>query len=179
MAISSHFAPVKIGPRMRQQSFIGGALGANNPTRLLLSEASNAFGGDQRVAQIISLGSGSIKSLSLDAVSETGVSRLGNEIVADCEMVAQELSTRLFNVDVYLRLKVEKGMDNICIDNWLELGEIEGHTRVYFENPAVSEALDSSLRRLQEKVGTTTLGQISMNNQITRSLSTHFSYSFF
>ena len=61
MAAPPYFEPVKIGPKMRQQSFVGGALGANNPTRLLLSEACNIFGNDQRVAQIISLGSGQQK----------------------------------------------------------------------------------------------------------------------
>ena len=161
MAVPSHFSPAKVGPYMRQQSFVGGALGANNPTRLLLTEASGAFGGDQRVSQIISLGSGSAKALSLDTVSkEAGVARLLNEMAADCEIVAQELSTRLFNVDAYLRLKVELEMDNIGIDSWLELGDFETHTRIYLENSAVSEALDVSLKRLQERIGTITLGRI-------------------
>ena len=162
MAAPSHFSPIKIGPPLRQQNFVGGALGANNPTRLLLNEACNVFGKDQRVAQIISIASGSAKALSLDTVStESGVTRLLTEMAADCEMVAQELSVRLFNVDAYLRLKVETGMDNIHVDNWLELGDIEAHTRIYFENAAVSDAIDTSLRRLQEKVGSITLGQIS------------------
>ena len=83
-------------------------------------------------------------------------------MAADCEIVAHELSTRLFNVDAYLRLKAEVGMENMCIDNWLELGDIDAHTRIYFENPAVSEALESSLRRLQDRNGGVTLGHISM-----------------
>ena len=149
---------------MRQQCFVGGPLGAHNPTRLLLTEASTVFGKDQRIAQIISLGSGSSRALSLDAVSrEAGLGRLLAEMATDCELVAQELSTRLFDVEAYLRLKVEKGMDDMCIDRWLELGDVEAHTRIYLENSAVSEALDSSLQRLHARVGTITLGQISMH----------------
>ncbi|KIM24402.1 hypothetical protein M408DRAFT_44572, partial [Serendipita vermifera MAFF 305830] len=58
ISFPSHFLPVKIGPPRRQQSFVGNVLGANNPTRLLLEEASNMYGKDRRVAQIISLGCG-------------------------------------------------------------------------------------------------------------------------
>ncbi|KIM22350.1 hypothetical protein M408DRAFT_49170, partial [Serendipita vermifera MAFF 305830] len=65
MAIQSHFLPVKIGPRRTQELFIGGPLGTNNPTRLLLAEASKVFGKNRRVAQIISLGCGLPRALSI------------------------------------------------------------------------------------------------------------------
>ncbi|KIM24406.1 hypothetical protein M408DRAFT_47389, partial [Serendipita vermifera MAFF 305830] len=58
ISIPSHFLPVKIGPPRRQQAFVGSVTGANNPTRLLLNEASIMYGKDRRVAQIISLGCG-------------------------------------------------------------------------------------------------------------------------
>ncbi|KIM20866.1 hypothetical protein M408DRAFT_81414, partial [Serendipita vermifera MAFF 305830] len=65
MALPSYFLPVKIGPLRRQQSFVGGVLGSNNPTRMLLEEASKLYGKDRRVAQIISLGCGLPRVLSL------------------------------------------------------------------------------------------------------------------
>ena len=40
MATPPYFSPIKCGPRGRQQVFIGGPHGANNPTRELLKEAS-------------------------------------------------------------------------------------------------------------------------------------------
>ncbi|KIM22761.1 hypothetical protein M408DRAFT_279258 [Serendipita vermifera MAFF 305830] len=105
IAVPSHFSPVKIGPENRQQTFVGGSRGANNPTRLLLNEASNIFGKDKRVAQIVSIGSGLANVLSLDGLAEgAGVARLLNEMAADCQLVAQELATRLFHVEAYLRL---------------------------------------------------------------------------
>ncbi|KIM22810.1 hypothetical protein M408DRAFT_39440, partial [Serendipita vermifera MAFF 305830] len=58
MSLPSYFQPVKIGPPRRQQSFIGGVLGANNPTQLLLKETYNIYGQDRRVAQIMSIGCG-------------------------------------------------------------------------------------------------------------------------
>ena len=45
--------------------------------------------------------------------------------------------------------------------NWASLGEIETHTAFHVETPAVIRALDESLKRLKECVGTVTLAQLS------------------
>ena len=166
ISVPSYFSSVKIGPPRRAQSFIGGPLGANNATRELLKEAGLAFGNDKRVAQIISIGCGMPRTLSLeDAKDDTGVGRLLKEMAANCHMVAQELSNRLFNVEAYRRFDVERGMDNMEIDNWSVLGDIETHTRSYIEVDAVTKALENSLQCLRDKIGTATLGQISKCTQ--------------
>ncbi|KIM30321.1 hypothetical protein M408DRAFT_324460 [Serendipita vermifera MAFF 305830] len=113
VSLPSHFLPVKIGPPRMQQSFLGSVLGGNNPTRLLLEEASKVYGKDRRVAQIISLGCGLPRVLSVNSLYEANANRLLKEIAADCEMVANELSTRLFNIDAYLRLNVNRGMETL------------------------------------------------------------------
>jgi len=162
IATPAFFSPVVIGPRMRQQNFVGGPWCANNPTRELLKEATNAFGKDRRVAQILSIGSGRPKVLAVDSLATTdNVRRLAEVIGMNCEMVAKELSTRLFSADAYLRLNVDRGMESVQIDDWNGLGVIEGHTNAYLETTAVAEALEASLRRLYGRVGTLTLGQIS------------------
>jgi hypothetical protein len=162
MSIPSYFLPVKIGQRLRQQGFIGGPLGANNPTRELLKEASNVFGKDRRIAQIISIGSGSPHTLSLEtSTKEAGFLRLVKELAADCETVAQELHTRLYNVQAYLRLNVDRGMESVGMEDWSILGDIESHTGAYITVASVSESLDTSLRNLRGRVGTVTLGQLS------------------
>jgi hypothetical protein len=79
----------------------------------------------------------------------------------DCEAVDKELSTRLCGMDEYLRLNVERGMEYMAMNEWDDLGAIETHTSAYVECPAISDALDASLKRLQGGTGTTTLGQIS------------------
>jgi hypothetical protein len=162
MAVPSQFLPVKIGPRGRQQSFAGGAVGANNPARELLKEASVVFGNKRRIAQIISIGSGLRPILSLD--SETNRVNFGHPlkvIATDCEAVAQDLHTRLYNVGAYLRLNVERGMESITMEDWNELGAIESHTGAYIAVASVSKSLDTSLRHLRERIGTVTLGQVS------------------
>ena len=158
----SLFSPVKIGPRLREQKFIGGALGANNPTRELLKEASNVFGKDKRVAQILSIGSGRSHLISLDpGATEETVNQLGQDLASDCEMVARELSTRLYNVDAYLRLNVERGMEDIKMDDWTGLGDIESHTVTYLEGSGMTDMIEASLQRLNNRVGSVTLAQIS------------------
>jgi len=162
MAVPSHFSPVKIGPRLRQQAFIGGAIGANNPTRDLLKEASSVFGNESRVAQIISIGSGIRPVLSINSeINEANLSRLLKDIAADCETVAQVLHTRFYNINAYLRLNVERGLENVTVEDWNELGAIESHTAAYIAVASISGSIDASLRRLREGVGTVTLRQIS------------------
>jgi hypothetical protein len=162
MAVPSLFSPVKIGPRLRQQSFVGGAFGANNPTRELLKEASTLFGPNRRVAQVLSIGSGLPRVISTESLDgDEGAHRLLREMATDCEMVAQELSTRLYTIDAYLRLNVDKGMELVAMTDWNELGSIESHTAVYIATATVTGALETSVRHLQERTGALTLEQIS------------------
>jgi hypothetical protein len=151
---------VKIG--RSQQSFIGGAVGTNNPTRELLKEAGTVFGNERRVAQIISIGCGVPPVLSLQSITnETGVGRLLKDIPDECETVAKELAVRLYDVDAYLRLSVEKGIGDIGMDQWGMLGAIEMHTACYIESQTIMRALEVSLKRLMQRSGSVTLGHIS------------------
>jgi hypothetical protein len=149
-------------PGRSHQSFVGGALGGHNPTRELLKEAGTVFGNERRVAQIISIGCGVPPVLSLQAATnETGAGRLLKEIPGECEMVAKELTARLYDVDAYLRLSVEKGIGNIEMDQWGMLGDIEMHTACYIETQTITHALEASLKRLKQSSGTVTLGHLS------------------
>ncbi|KIM22335.1 hypothetical protein M408DRAFT_79170 [Serendipita vermifera MAFF 305830] len=161
MAIQSHFLPVKIGPRRTQESFIGGPLGTNNPTRLLLEEASRVFGKNRRVAQIISLGCGLPRALSMNSSENTRIDRILKDITTDCEMVANELAGRLATIDAYLRLNVIKGMESLEMKDWDHLGAVGTHTATYLAMGGISESIDSSLRRMQARVGSVTLSQLS------------------
>ena len=153
---------MKFGPRSRQQTFKGGPRGANNPTRELLKEASTIFGREKLVCQIVSLGCGRLHISSMEMDTDTeGATRWVQEMEADCEAVAKELSTRLCNMDEYLRLNVERGMERQLMSEWDDLGPIETHTSAYVEMADISETIEASLRRLQGSTGTVTLGEIS------------------
>jgi hypothetical protein len=163
MATPSHFSPIKIGPRGRQQIFIGGPHGAYNPTRELLKEASAIFGKEKLIAQIISLGCGRahVPSMERNLISED-VDRSVQDMAADCDTVDKELSTRFDDLEAYLRLNVERGMENLVMNKWDDLGPIETHTSAYIETAEISGSLDASLNRLRGSAGTVTLGEISM-----------------
>ncbi|KIM22787.1 hypothetical protein M408DRAFT_332742 [Serendipita vermifera MAFF 305830] len=165
-AIQSYFLPVEMGPRRVRESFIGGALGANNPTRLLLEEADKVFGKNRRIAQILSLGCGLSRVQSVNASDRVDIDRLLKEVMRDCDTVANELSTRLFNVDAYLRLNVNRGMEFLEMKDWNTLGAVGTHTATYLATPCISESIDNSLRGLRERVGSVTLGQLSHSSKI-------------
>jgi hypothetical protein len=162
MATPYYFSPIKIGPRGRQQTFVGGPLGAKNPTRELLKEASTIFGKEKLVSQVVSIGCGRSHVSSMEAYTDTnGDIRLVQEMAAECEGVEKDLSTRLCDMGEYLRLNVERGMENLVMTEWDDLGPIESHTSAYIDTDMTSEALDSSLKHLQGRTGAVTLGQIS------------------
>jgi hypothetical protein len=85
----------------------------------------------------------------------------GPTLLNGIERVAQELATQPFNVDAYLRLNVDRGMENTEMSNWDELGAIEGYTETYLAVTVVTKAIDPGLKRLQDRVGAITLGQLS------------------
>lgn len=161
IAVPSLFSPVKIGSEIIAQSFIGGALGANNPTRELFKEGINIFKKERRVAQIISLGSGSPRALSVNALANNGIGQLLKYMTIDSENLAKDLGTRLFNIDAYARFNVDKGMEDLNMDDWTGLGDIASHTSTYIEKPTVEKAINMCLKHLQEKLGTVTLGKLS------------------
>jgi hypothetical protein len=119
-----------------------------------------------RVSTILSIGSGRPALVAFDGPTPAS-HELMSGIVLDCERVARELATQLFNVDAYLRLTVDRGMENTEMSDWGGLGTIKSHTETYLEIPVVTKAIDSSLQRLQDRVGSITLGQLSTFTLIT------------
>jgi hypothetical protein len=100
--------------------------------------------------------------VSLEAVDSADVSsQLLKALYTDCETVASELFMRLVNVDAYIRLNVESGLEASSLDDWRGLGAIEQTTNAYVETSAVICLLEESLGYLQSRVGTATLAQIS------------------
>jgi len=162
MAVPTIFSPVKIETR----SFVGGALGASNPTQVLLNEAIAIFDKKDerktRIAQIISLGSGAPPIMTAATMTDPqGVGQVMQVMTADSEVLARELSVRLFSNDAYIRFNVDRGMENVSVDDWSGLGEISNYTDEYVQRPGVTKDIDACLKRIRERIGTTTLWQIS------------------
>jgi len=166
MAIPSFFSPVVIGDDLTGQSFVGGAIVTTNPTRELITEAGVTFQKDISLLQVLSLGHGTPRVLSVDELATTqGVNRSPEDLEV-------ELRTR---VDEYLRLGVISGMEDISIDKWSVLGAIRTHTEVYLGKFDVSERLDGFLRRLYKTSGIVTLEKIGGLIQIQKDVATVYS----
>jgi hypothetical protein len=164
LAIPPLFDPVPIGSKLRQQKFIGGALGFYNPTREILKEAKEAYGDDQRVALILSIGCGVSPSVSLDTLSSLSskLDSLVKYIGTDCERVAREMANQLIQVDAYIRLNVNHGLEAVKFDEWSCINSIESHVKTYLQVASVTRAVDTASEKIMKRIGSITVGQLSM-----------------
>jgi hypothetical protein len=164
LAIPSLLDPVPIGPKLRQRRFIGGALGFYNPTRELLKEAKMVYGDDQRVALVLSLGSGSPSIMSIESSTSLSfnMESLVKYIGTDCERVAREMAIQSIQVDAYVRLNVNRGLEDTRFDDWNCISSIEGPIKTYLEASSVTQAVDTASEKISKRIGSITLGQLSM-----------------
>jgi hypothetical protein len=163
LAVPPLFDPVPIGPRLRKQRFIGGALGFYNPTREILKEAKVAYGDDQRVAVILSLGCGVPPAMTHDSSTSLSynLESLVKYISTDCERVARELATQLIQVDAYVRLNTPYGQETIRFDDWSCISSVEGGVKAYLEAASGTCAVDGVAEKIKKQIGSITLGQLS------------------
>ncbi|KIM22411.1 hypothetical protein M408DRAFT_290388 [Serendipita vermifera MAFF 305830] len=145
VAVPPFFSPISIGEHLMKQKFVGGAFIMTNPTRELLEEARRVFGKDTHMFQVFNIGSGLRRVHSLDVSEPT--SDISRSPELENEAIASEMSTR---VDKYLRLDVNRGMEDITMDQWNKLGLIRSHTEAYLDTADVRTKLDSFWRRLHE-----------------------------
>jgi hypothetical protein len=130
--------------------------------RQVREEARSKFGDERKVSLILSLGSGrpAVLSLDLRASVQDSLHNLLLHVVLDCEKAARELPDQLLQFEGYLRLNVTQGMENLKISDWDKLGSISEHTDVYLHKPDIGTRIDNRSRLLQERGGSTCLGQL-------------------
>ncbi|PVF95715.1 hypothetical protein CPB86DRAFT_787723, partial [Serendipita vermifera] len=168
MAIPSICDPVHIGNRLRQQAFIGGASGFTNPTHEIIAEAKSAFRNETWLALLLSLGMGRPGIFSLDMPTIDASSQFESvlsRMALDCETVAQSLADQLLEVDAYVWLNVDQGLEDLKVDDWSDLGTIETHTTAYLDDTFVNKVVSAGSQKLVNRVGALTLGQLSGSTQ--------------
>jgi hypothetical protein len=145
-----------------KQEFIGTPFTDHNPTREILREAWLTFG-DKQVCCLLSLGSGRPAPLSLTELSrrEGNTQTTLRRIIHENEKLATELSHQLRHVSSYLRLNVDRGMENIQNSDWQNLGPIMDHTYIYLGDPMIIDSIDILTRCLVQRIGTVTLRELS------------------
>lgn len=147
---------------MREQKFYAASLGYNNPIQEVIGEAERVFGSDKKASVILSIGSGRPQVVSLDpSLSDSDdLNNILTRMLADCEQVAQEIAKQLEILGPYLRLNVDRGVEEVQIFEWDKLGAIETHTTVYLSGTAITKDIDRLLIALQGGSTSATLGQL-------------------
>ncbi|XP_006457717.1 hypothetical protein AGABI2DRAFT_190154, partial [Agaricus bisporus var. bisporus H97] len=143
-AAPTFFKRIEIG---RNQPFIDGGLGRNNPSQVVLEEAKALFGARQ-IGCLVSIGTGQAKTTEIkepgiwQRIIPTGVIGALKAISTDCESTHQAMLRHFANLpNTYFRLNVEQGMQKITLSKWEKLSNVEAHTDQYMQKVEVAEKL--------------------------------------
>ncbi|KAJ6533869.1 hypothetical protein DFH09DRAFT_1284320 [Mycena vulgaris] len=158
-AAPTFFKQIKIGPPGMKEAFVDGGMGQNNPLAALLSEAKVIFP-DRQIACIISLGTGQPhtinipKSSLLKRVFPLDVVEAIKGIATDCEKEHQSFAHHFDSVPhVYFRFNVERGMQDIQLNQWEKLGDVAANTRQYILSHPAGSQLAEGVKSLLERIG--------------------------
>ena len=164
-AAPTFFKRIEIG---RNQPFIDGGLGCNNPSQVVLKEAEALFGARQ-IGCLVSIGTGKAKVTDIKKpgffqwIIPTDVINALKEIASDCETTHQEMLGRFANLpDTYFRLNVEQGMQGIKPFEWEKLSKVEAHTANYMEDKEVEPKLALLVSAIRVPRAQLLLKQLSM-----------------
>ncbi|KAF9470349.1 FabD/lysophospholipase-like protein [Pholiota conissans] len=162
-AAPTFFKRILIG---RDQPYIDGGLGYNNPCQTVLDEARSLFG-DRQVGCLVSIGTGRVQAIAIERprwfqqVIPTNVIDALVAITTDCERTHQEMSERFAKLsNTYFRLNVEQGMQGIELSEWEKLSTVEAHTVQYMKEREVQEKLASLVGVIQSPRAQVTLEQL-------------------
>jgi predicted acylesterase/phospholipase RssA len=143
-AAPTFFKRIEIG---RQQPFVDGGLGRNNPSHLLLEEANGLFPARQ-LGCLVSIGTGQAEVISIkkpgifQRIVPTNTIDVLKAIATDCEFTHQSMLGLFANSpNTYFRLNVDQGMQGIELSRWDELSHVEAHTTQYMKKKEVVEKL--------------------------------------
>jgi hypothetical protein len=133
------FPPLRIGPKHMQEELVSAVDGCNNPTLQAVEEAHNAFGRDQKVACLLSLGTGKPGNRSVTMESL----QLAQMIARDTESTAEQLNRRYSGLQIYFRLSVDRTLELGTGSQAIEqtVGRITSYTSTYLETHTISETL--------------------------------------
>jgi len=167
-AAPKFFKAISIGDQDLKEQFISASLGCSNPVTLVLDEAKNVFGHLQKVACIVSIGTGHPGTISWKSSGTLGqmftadLAAILERICTDCESTAEQLLKHFPLLSgVYYRLNVEQGLQSVTLVDWEKLSEIKTHTLQYFHQTKTTESLDSIARILCDCPGYIAFGDLN------------------
>ncbi|KAG8743825.1 hypothetical protein FRC10_011373 [Ceratobasidium sp. 414] len=172
MAHPELFDSISIGELPVRMPFVDGSLGCSNPTAHTLTEAQ-AVHPSGHLSCVISIGAGHAstiqipKSRPFQRVLPTSVLAVMRSIATDSERVAQEMAMRFRQAtDVYFRLNVDQGMQNIQTSEWEKLSKVAAHTVSYTSYPEASEKVDRAAKAIADRKASVAMCQADGGLQV-------------
>jgi len=157
-AVPKFFKEIELG---RKQPFIDGGFGNNNPSKLVLEEASKIFGSRQ-VGCMVSIGTGQVGIITVRApryFQPTNIFEVMHAIATDCEKTHEGILSSNSPNTVYFRLNVDQGMQGIQFSEWEKLADVEAHTTQYMRTNKVGEMLSLTVNAIEQLRICETCGQ--------------------
>ncbi|KAI9869902.1 MAG: hypothetical protein M1830_004948, partial [Pleopsidium flavum] len=184
-AAPTFFKRIQIGEPGLQEDFIDAGLGCNNPMRQLILEAVREFGEDRDVGCIVSIGTGKPEvtrfkkpGFGFQRVLPLDLIKVLGSMASDSEAEAMELRERYKNCPgLYHRLNVDRGLENVSLEEWEMLGDVKTQTIAYLTGPDVSREVDEIVEALLGRPPRTfTLGQLDGSVPASSHFATHYLY---
>ena len=154
-AAPTFFERIEIGPEGAKQEFVDAGVGCNNPIKEVIKEAGLIWSLKRKVACIVSIGTGQAKVIRYEKRSKIETKlpiKLAESLVAlatDSGQAAEEMEERYQGNDrAYQRLNVDRGLQDIDVEEWEKLGKVEGYTEDYVAQAAVSGKIDEIVTAL-------------------------------
>ena len=183
-AAPTFFKRIEIG---RDQPFIDGGMGRNNPSRVVLDEA-NALFRVRPIGCLVSIGTGHTRTISIkksgflqQALLPKDVIEVLEAISTDCEATHQDMRGLFANsLNTYFRLNVEQGMQGIGLSEHERLANVEAHTMQYMKWKEVDETLALVVNAIKFPTMQLTVEQLSMEESFlkTKLISEYYCFSF-
>jgi hypothetical protein len=156
-----------------QEEFIDAALGCNNPVQYLVKEAQREFGAmtpTREVGCIVSIGTGMRKVAGFDKPGflqralPSDLIKVLASMATDTETEEKIANDRYKNYPgLYHRLNVEKGLEEVSLEEWKKLRDVKTHTKAYLRGDEVSNDIDVIVKALAGKSSQTfPVGQLGI-----------------
>lgn len=155
-AAPTFFKRIQIGPPDLQEDFIDAGIGCNNPVKQLVGEGELVFGDTREVACIVSIGTGKPKvtgfkkpAFGLQRILPLDLIEVLKNMATDSEVTAAEMTSRYKHCPgVYYRLNVDRGLEEVSLEEWERLGEVKTHTLEYLNQDDTSQSIDEIVTAL-------------------------------
>lgn len=136
-ASPTFFKPIIISSPGAETGYLDGGLGYNNPTELLIEEAVRLFPADRSVDCVVSIGTAqggaeryqkpdNLRLMPIEIIKAMA------SITTTTTSATDRTASRFQALpDIYFRLEVGQGLQNISLDSQTGLDELQAHTKNY------------------------------------------------